>query len=316
MVEQYELDRLTIAQQQHHAKAVQVDHMVNHISTVRDLLKLQKQGYKFTGRKSTPDQQKQRKEQEQKVREAARVSAQQAARENAPLDDSKQLTYPRLNKTGEIKMPTQQCTSDTKQGKQCGQRTQYGEYCWIHLSQLHGARIKPSLVPNAGKGLFATRDFKKGEIIGNYTGDIVRVDQVSNDANLPRSAYILELTETLGIDAARTNTAEGRMVNDARKSGFKNNVRFSANQRNKTAKLIALRNIKKGEEFLVSYGRNYWPQQLKPNEVQRNGPIKKSEIIIIDAIKQVYKMYQEAMEQAQQQFKLAINQLQHSNVAT
>jgi hypothetical protein len=141
---------------------------------------------------------------------------------------------------------------------------------------------------------------------------MVRVDQVPNNADSPRSAYILELTETLGIDAARTNTAEGRMVNDARRSGLKNNLRFSANQRNKTAKLIALRNIKKGEEFLVSYGRNYWPQQTIPNQVPIVGPMNKSEVIVIDTIKQVYKMYQDAMEQAQQQFKLAISQLKHS----
>jgi hypothetical protein len=311
LVENYELDQLAIAQQQHHSKAIQVDHMVNHISTVRDLLKLQKQGYKVTGRKSTPEQQKQREEEEQKTREVARVLAQQSARENVPLDNPTRLTYPKLNKDGEIQMPTQRCTADTKQGKQCGQRTQHGEYCWIHLSQLHGARIKSSLVPNAGKGLFANRNFKKGEVIGNYTGDIVRIDKLSSDKNLPRSAYILELTETLGIDAARTNTSEGRMVNDARRSGFKNNVKFSANQRNKTAKLIALRTIKKGEEFLISYGRNYWPQQNKSNDLEV--PIKESEIIVIDTIKQIYKMYQEAMEQAKQQFNLAINQLQHSN---
>ena len=152
-------------------------------------------------------------------------------------------------------------------------------------------------------------------MIGNYTGDVVRVDQLPEEEEVPRSSYVLELTETLGIDAARTNTSEGRMVNDARRSGFKNNVRFSANQRNKTAKLIALRNIKKGEEFLVSYGRNYWPPPLSPNGVQRKEPIKKSEIIVIDAIKQVYKLYQEAMEQAHQQFNLAINQLQQSNTA-
>ena len=107
------------------------------------------------------------------------------------------------------------------------------------------------------------------------------------------------------------------MANDAKGSGRRNNVRFSVNQRSKTAKLVAVRKIKKGEELLVSYGRNYWPQQLKSNEVQRNEPIKKkAEIIVIDAIKQVYKLYQEAMEQAQQQFNLAINQIQHSNIAT
>ena len=128
----------------------------------------------------------------------------------------------------------------------------------------------------AGKGLFASKDFKKGEKIADYTGDLVRLgaEDGKQSPSGYRSNYILELTEVIGIDAARTNTAVGRMVNDARGSGLRNNVRFSCNQREKTAKLIAVRNIKKGEEFLVSYGRNFWPKQVKVN--QQSSPVTKA----------------------------------------
>ena len=43
------------------------------------------------------------------------------------------------------------------------------------------------------------------------------------------SSYVIELSERVAIDAARTNTADGRLLNDARGSGLRANVRFVAN---------------------------------------------------------------------------------------
>lgn len=134
----------------------------------------------------------------------------------------------------------------------------------MHLAQLHGARIKKSTIADGGKGLFAARDYKKNEIIARYTGDLVRTD--TND-NYQGSRYVLELTQEVAIDAVRTNTAEGRMINDARGSGHRNNARFSVNQVNKTAVLRAERNIKKGEEFFCSYGSSYWPARAAAKAV-------------------------------------------------
>jgi Chromo (CHRromatin Organisation MOdifier) domain/SET domain len=163
---------------------------------------------------------------------------------------------PPMGPKGQVDMGSQRCVADTKAGGQCKAKTRHGEYCWIHLAQLHGARIKKSTIADGGKGLFAARNYKKNEVIARYTGDLVSTD---TDDNYQGSMYVLELTEEVAIDAARTNTAEGRMVNDARGSGHRNNARFSINQMNKTAVLRAKRNIKKGEEFFCSYGNIYFP---------------------------------------------------------
>ena len=179
-------------------------------------------------------------------------------RNRAAARDTKPATgvRPAVNSKGALVMPSQRCTADTRSGRQCAQRTCAGEFCWVHLLQQRGLRIRGSLIPGAGKGLVAQRDFRPGDKIADYTGDIV-----PTGGNLQNSMYVLELSEAVSIDAARTNAGEGRWVNDAHNSGRRNNARFSCNQRAKTACLRATTRIRKGDEVLVSYGRNFWRGQ-------------------------------------------------------
>jgi hypothetical protein len=205
-----------------------------------------------TGPRATPAELQQMARADQEDVADARVDHRAAARDNQPLTADR----PPMGPKGQVDMGSQQCVADTKAGSQCKAKTRHGEYCWMHLAQLHGARIKKSTIADGGKGLFAARDYKKNDVIARYTGDLVSTD---TDDNYQGSMYVLELTQEVAIDAARTNTAEGRMINDARGSGHRNNARFSVNQANKTAVLRAKRNIKKGEEFFCSYGSSYWP---------------------------------------------------------
>ena len=196
--------------------------------------------------------------------QAQRESATAAATTNVPVGADR----PQPDEHGQIAMGSQRCTADTKAGKQCGMRTLHGRYCWVHRAQLDGTRIKTSSVPGAGKGLWAaTRDFRIGEVIAQYTGDLVPTAEGGQADGFRGSHYVLELSEAVSIDAARTNTADGRMVNDARGSGQRPNCRFSVDQRTKRATLRAVRRITKGTEILVSYGRSFWPNA-------RRGPIK------------------------------------------
>jgi hypothetical protein len=184
----------------------------------------------------------------------ARRAAQDAARTNVPLAADR----PPVNKKGEVVMPSQRCTADKRDGTQCKGWTRHGEFCWGHLAMYGGLRIKDSTIADAGKGLYANRDFAKGEVVAHYTGDIVPESYDDVDTGSHQSRYLLSLTRSTLIDAARTNTAPGRMVNDPRGSGKKQNVSFCCDQRNKTVTLKATRAIKKGAELLVSYGRAYW----------------------------------------------------------
>jgi len=191
---------------------------------------------------------------------AQRKSAIAAATTNVPVEEDR----PQPDKHGQIATGSQRCTADTKTGKQCGMRTLHGRYCWVHRAQLDGTRIKASSVPGAGKGLWAaTRDFRRGEVIAQYTGDLVPTAGGGQADGFGGSHYVLELSEAVSIDAARTNTADGRMVNDARGSGQRPNCRFSVDQRTKRATLRAVRHVKKGTEMLVSYGRSFWTNGRK-----------------------------------------------------
>ena len=176
------------------------------------------------------------------------------ARENIPVVITS-LRRP-VDNDGEIKMPPQRCIADTKNREQCCNYTPHGEFCWLHLALRKGVRVQSSSIAGAGKGLFAVRPLKRGEEF-NYTGDLC--NWIKSMHHHRHTVIIcFEVSNHLAVDAARTNTAEGRFVNDARGTGMRNNLRFSVNQRAKTVKMKVMRNIKAGEELFVAYGKNYW----------------------------------------------------------
>ena len=74
------------------------------------------------------------------------------------------------------------CTAHTAQGVQCSRRTcKYADRCWQHARATWGVRIAPSTLPDAGDGLFATRDFAEGEVIVPYGGDMRVLDAWEED---------------------------------------------------------------------------------------------------------------------------------------
>ena len=93
-----------------------------------------------------------------------------------------------------------------------------GELCFSHRRQLKGLRIAPAAVAAAGKGLWAMRDFRKGEKLAEYTG-ILR-DMTSDAVGGP---YVLQTTKRVGIDAAPRNAGDGCWANDPRGTGKRSN---------------------------------------------------------------------------------------------
>jgi hypothetical protein len=182
-------------------------------------------------------------------RQAARSRAIEAATTVVPVGSAQ----PPANSCGARITPTQRCTADNKRGTQCGSRTAKGQYCWTHLSAVEGLRIKLSSVLGAGMGLWATRDIRPKAHVADYTGTklVLRSDEHGGP-------YCLQMNRREAIDAARTNTAPGRWVNDPRGTGQPPNTSFVVNTRYRTGRLIASRLIRKGEEIFVSYGTGYW----------------------------------------------------------
>ena len=171
------------------------------------------------------------------------------------------VARPAPDKNGKVNMGAQRCAADTKAGGWCRARTKYGCLCWVHRAQLNGTQIKDSTLQGAGKGLFAKWDFEKGDAIVRYTGDVVQTADGAQEDGWRGSSYVLEVTNSWGIDAARTNTAAGRMINDTVETEKRANVEFSFDARRKVVTIRALRAIKAGEELFIKYGGQYWARQ-------------------------------------------------------
>ncbi|MBL7846850.1 MAG: SET domain-containing protein [Cyclobacteriaceae bacterium] len=123
--------------------------------------------------------------------------------------------------------------------------------------------IKRSLLPNAGKGLFTRVDIKKGDRIVEYAGrrrkwkDVKHLDGYNG--------YLMRLNRTTAIDAKPLNSGKGRYANDAmglaRVPGLRNNAEYLIY--GNRVFIEATRNIRKGEEIFVSYGKEFWNLQRK-----------------------------------------------------
>jgi hypothetical protein len=193
-----------------------------------------------------PDRQLERR------RLAARVQATEAAKRIIPEDEIPN-DRPRPNAAGVIVTPTQRCTADNKRGDQCGCKTAKGQHCHTHMRLHDGLRVKASTVLRAGNGLFAERDFARGEHLADYTGDELIIRRDSDGG-----PYCLSLTQRRAIDAAPVNTGYGRWANDPRGSNGGPNAEFVLNPARGTGRLRATARIPKGCEIFVSYGRGYW----------------------------------------------------------
>jgi hypothetical protein len=184
-----------------------------------------------------------------------------AAEVVAPSPDP---SLPPPGKDGTIKTPTQRCTADTTAGRQCAQRTAVGNLCWNHLRRDHGLRVKLSGIGGAGRGLFVARPegFPKGHKLP-YTGDMIDLSEETQGG-----AYVLQLSQQRGVDAARRNAGVARWVNDPRGAQGQDGRPLKANcdwaiytvpgTSRRIGSVRTLRPVLKGEELLVQYGKDYW----------------------------------------------------------
>jgi hypothetical protein len=115
--------------------------------------------------------------------------------------------------------------------------------------------IKPSSIH--GKGLFANRDFIKGDHICYYLGEIIDFEEFQRRYGTGLGTYAIKIGKNLYIDAQNTKWHLGRYANQALLKKD-NNAKFVTNAKNKTARLVAIKPIKKSSEILVWYGDEYF----------------------------------------------------------
>jgi len=123
--------------------------------------------------------------------------------------------------------------------------------------------IKKSKLANAGKGLFTKIEIPKGRRVVEYKGKLRPWKEVKHlDGH---NAYLMNINRHAVIDAQFATRTLGRYANDAngfgKAPGLKNNCEYVSD--GTRCYLEALRDIRRGEEILVGYGKEFWNLQRK-----------------------------------------------------
>ena len=125
----------------------------------------------------------------------------------------------------------------------------------VRRFESQGVEVRPSHIPDSGHGLFASRDFRVGDVLGEYRGRVLSLLQAHR---LEDRDYLMGgFGINAHVDARFALDAPARYVNDHfDKSQL--NAEFHKDKSKKRALLVATRAIKRGEEIYASYGESYW----------------------------------------------------------
>lgn len=129
--------------------------------------------------------------------------------------------------------------------------------------------VKRSQLPNSGKGLFTKVPITKGTRIVEYKGKLRKWQDVKHLDGV--NGYLMYITRNAVIDALPAKHTLGRYANDAKGlskgPGLRNNAEYVSE--GNRCYIEATRAIKKGEEILVDYSKEYWQlvKKLKRKKV-------------------------------------------------
>ncbi len=112
--------------------------------------------------------------------------------------------------------------------------------------------VKDSLIPNAGRGVFANKDFKKGEIVEVCPLISDKDENIKNSVvkNYTfKNKFKDEEVLVFGLCSMYNHSDNNNIEHD---QDGKGNMIYTAG-----------RDIKKGEELYVNYGQKYWSSRGK-----------------------------------------------------
>eukprot|EP01055_Gregarina_sp_Pseudo9_P001101 Gregarina_sp_Pseudo_9__1100@NODE_1717_length_1371_cov_29_033033_g1591_i0_p1_GENE_NODE_1717_length_1371_cov_29_033033_g1591_i0NODE_1717_length_1371_cov_29_033033_g1591_i0_p1_ORF_typecomplete_len435_score63_22SET/PF00856_28/1_4e03SET/PF00856_28/6_6e15_NODE_1717_length_1371_cov_29_033033_g1591_i0311335 len=128
----------------------------------------------------------------------------------------------------------------------------------------YGVEVRDSTIPSAGRGLFASRDFKKGELVTEYVGEIITRDEARRRLRRGMFHYLGTLVtgmyEIDGIKEPQEGVGAASFINHARRP-HANCVWAHAEDKRACFRRMfakACRNVAAGEELFLDYGKTYW----------------------------------------------------------
>ena len=169
----------------------------------------------------------------------------------------------RTGDTFSCKMKCGACNAATVSGSKCRNRVCIGrKYCHIHRRKKLGLVVRQSTIQGAGKGLFVTREFKKGSTIGRYAGELLSTEEHNRrygGSDQDHAPYSLR-TSNGGDRVVSAECKRGVMsMANGTKRKSRANARFVDNLRSDgTIRIEATRKIRPGTEVLIHYGRDYF----------------------------------------------------------
>jgi len=120
--------------------------------------------------------------------------------------------------------------------------------------------VKESQIPDSGKGLFLRTDKKKGELVALFRGEVLTYEEAELRAAKKEDGYFINMSNGTILDSMHVECF-AKYANDAHglgRSKFRSNSEIQLSGRGDIVYLIAIRDIKAGEEIFTSYGRKYW----------------------------------------------------------
>jgi hypothetical protein len=119
---------------------------------------------------------------------------------------------------------------------------------YYHNSR-YNLEIKPSLIAEAGLGVYTNDFIECNTFIDSYAGDY---------RSRCFSRYYFRIREDFGIDALDYPRCYMGMLNDSNNSGYINNCKFVVEGDN--VSVLSIKDIIIGEELFISYGSEYWSE--------------------------------------------------------
>ena len=119
--------------------------------------------------------------------------------------------------------------------------------------------INKSGILNAGRGVYASRDIKKGAIIERCP--IIEVSK--NDTSNLKESVLVTYFFYFGKNKERLAMALG--FGSIYNHSYKPNATYKIKSREKTIDFIAINNIKKDDEITFNYSNSAKPQKGKKN---------------------------------------------------
>lgn len=105
---------------------------------------------------------------------------------------------------------------------------------------------------SAGLGLFATRPYRKGEVVIEYVGRVIS----NAEAYTSRSKYLFEVNSRKTLDGKPKMNVAGYINHSCRPN-------CEAEIRKGRVFIEARRSIRPGEEFTYDYGKEYFDEYIK-----------------------------------------------------